>query len=352
MYGQVLRGTQLARNYELVKLVLPNMYVIGSMTHVDWAQNSNRDTDITFSFQFLVKELVPIAIRMPGVPTSSLASLIDFGSVPGFQTQTQINTVKTSMSELQQLVQDPTSTSGQIASSITGVGSGLSAGIANLSQFGNGSAVNNTFGFTTDGSGSNSSQTGLFNFTSDGSGSSVSSVFTSISANLTGLRASLFSPIYGVLSSLTKLVSAGAGAVNSIFNALTSPVRDIIRAVQDVTSQAVGIVNLVNGTIQGLTGQVISIDNQTRIALGDLTNAAGVITSAPKTIFQSVGDLVNAGTLPISVGYLQNGTLASLSSGNSSGGGGASLGGNGNGISKIALLNSGSKYSAQTAASL
>ena len=336
MYGQVLRGTELARNYELVKLVLPNMYVIGSFTHVDWGQNSQRDTDVQFSFQFLVKQLVPIAIRMPGVPTSSDAGFIDFGAIPSFQTQAQINTVKSSFSALTSAIQNPFSTTSDIASSITGLGSGLSAGISDIANtFGVGS---NSYGFTTDNSGSGS-VLGEVGSALSSAGDAVSGIFSSISANLTGLRASLFSPIYGVLSSLTKLVKGAMGSVTSIFNALTSPVRDIIRAVSDISNQAVGIVNLVNGTIQGLTGQVTAIDNQTRIALGDLKNAAGVIASAPKTIAQSIGELVNAGTLPITTGYLQNRPMASLSS-------------SGTSPSKLALLNSGAKYSAQAGASL
>lgn len=327
MYGQVLRGTELARNYELVKLVLPNMYVIGSFTHVDWAQNSQRDQDIQFSFQFMVKQLVPIAIRMPGVPTSSDAGLINFSAIPGFQTQAQINTVKSSFSALQSLIQDPTSTSSSIASSITGLGSGLSAGVtASASDYGVG---NNSYGFTMPSSPSTLSSIG----------STVSGIFTSVSANLTGLRASLFSPIYGVLSSLTKLVKSGSGSVTSIFSALTSPVRDIIRAVSDISNQAIGIVNLVNHTIQGLTGQITAIDNQTRIALGNLEHAAGVITSAPKTIAQSLGELISAGSFPITAGFLQNKPMASLSSSGSS-------------PSKLALLSSGTKYSAQAGASL
>lgn len=331
MYGQALRGTELARNYELVKFVLPNMYVIGSFTHIDWAQNSQRDQDIQFSFQFLIKQLVPIAIRMPGVPTSSDSGLIHFDSIPTFQSQAQINTVKSSFSALQSAIQNPFSTTSDIANGITGLGSGLSAGIsADASSYGVGS---NSYGFTT---GDSSSSIGS---ALSSAGDTVSSIFSSVSANLTGLRASLFSPIYGVLSSLTKLVKSAMGSVTSIFNALTSPVRDIIRAVSDISNQAVGIVNLVNGTIQGLTGQVTSIDNQTRIALGNLKNAAGVISSAPRTISQSIGELVNAGRLPITTGYLQNKPMASLSS-------------SGSAPSKLALLNSGAKYSAQAGASL
>ena len=335
MYGQVLRGTELARNYELVKLVLPNMYVIGSFTHVDWAQNSSRDQDVQFSFQFLVKQLVPIAIRVAGVPTSSDSGMIDFGAIPNFVSQASINTVKNSMSSLQSAIQNPFSTTGDISSAITGLGSGLSSGISDISNYASG-VGSNKYGFTTDGSGSTGSS---ITSALSSAGDTISGIFASVSANLTGLRASLFSPIYGVLSSLTKLVKNAMGSVTSIFNALTSPVRDIVRAVTDISNQAVGIVNLVNNTIHGLTGSVTSIDNQVRIALGSLKNAAGVTTSAPKTTFQSLGEFVNAGKLPITTGYLQNKPMASLSSSGSS-------------PSKLALLNSGKKYTAQAGASL
>jgi hypothetical protein len=347
MYGRVLRGTELAKNYELVKLVLPNMYVIGSFTHVDWAQNSQRDTDIQFTFQFMIKQLVPTAIRVAGVPVSNDAGLINFSAIPDFVTQTGINSIKSSVSSLQSLIQNPTSTSGQIASGITGLGSGLSAGINDISNYNDGSS-NNSYGFTTDGSGANA-----FGFNTSGnstangassilssSGDTSANVFASISANLTGLRASLFSPIYGVLSSLTKLVSSAMGSVTSIFNSLTSPVRDIIRAVTDISSQAIGIVNLVTGTINNLTSNVAGIDQSLRQAIGTLENAAGTITNAPKTIFQDLGALISAGSFPVTVGFLQNKPQASLS---------ASISGT---TSKIALLNSGVKFTPQSGAFL
>jgi hypothetical protein len=64
-----------------------------------------------------------------------------------------------------------------------------------------------------------------------------------------------------------------------------------------------------------------------------------VITNAPQTIFQSLAALVNAGQLPITTGYLQDRPMASLSF-------------SGTSVSKLALLNSGTKYSAQAGASL
>lgn len=325
MYGQVMRGSQLAKNYELLKLILPNMYVIGSISSMDWAQSSQRDQDIQFSFQFLVKELVPTAITLSGVPTSSDAGLIDFSALNSFRDQTGINSVKNKFADLSGIIQNPTSTLGDIAGGLSGLGEGISSAISSVSE-GVGSAV----GSVTDALGLTSGGTG-----SDG----IGGIFASISANLSGLRASLFSPIYGVLSSLTKLVKSGLGAVSSIFNSLTSPVRDVIRDIRNISNMATGIVNLVNNTIGNMTGSVISIDNELRIALGSLRHAAGVISTAPATISQSIRGLVNAGHLPITTGYLQNKPRASLSSGGSTN-------------SKLALLNSGTKHTAQSGAFL
>lgn len=328
MYGQVMRGSQLAKNYELLKLILPNMYVVGSIASMDWAQNSSRDQDIQFSFQFLVKELVPTAIVSMGVPVSSDAGLIDFSALNSFRDQTGINSAKASFSQLGNLIQDPNSTLGQIATGLSDLGSGLSSAISSAGQ-----TAASAIGSVTD-------SLGLTNGTSSSNSTGNSSnIFTSISANLSGVRASLFSPIYGVLSSLTKLVKSGLGAVSSIFNALTSPVKNIIRDIRNISNMATGIVNLINNSIGSMTGQVTSIDNELRTSLGALKHAAGVVSSAPKTITQSLRELVNAGALPITTGYLQNKPRASLSSGGST-------------YSKIALLNSGAKYTPQSGAFL
>lgn len=335
MYGQVMRGTALAKNYELLKIVLPNMYVIGSMTNMTWEQNSARDTDITFSFQFMVKQLVPTAILMAGVPTSSDAGLIDFSSIPSFVSQSGINSAKLSFATAQAAIQNPLSTTSDIASSITGIGSGLSAGISDIS--GDAAMAYKTAETKITDSAGNDLTGGASS--SSSSGSSAANILASISANLSGVRASLFSPIYGVLSSLTKLVKNVLGTASSIFNSLTSPVRDIIRDVRNISNQATNLVNLVNHTIGGITGSISSLDTETRLALGSLKNAAGAIANAPKTITQSIAELLNAGMLPITTGYLSNKPVASLSSSGSS-------------TSKIALLNSGPRHTAQTGAFL
>lgn len=58
MYTKHLRGTKAAQNYSLVELALPNATFFGSITSFSIQQNSNRDTDVSFSMGFLVKETI------------------------------------------------------------------------------------------------------------------------------------------------------------------------------------------------------------------------------------------------------------------------------------------------------
>jgi hypothetical protein len=335
MYTQVMRGSQLAMNYELLKIVLPNMYVIGTMTNMTWQQNSARDTDITFSCNFLVKQLVPTAILQTGVPTSNAATLINFSSIPSFVSQSGINSLSSQFSTAQSTIQNPMSTSSDIASSITGIGSGLSSGIGGIGADATSAYYSTETTITSSGGNGATLPAGA----SVAGGGSSANILASISANLTGVRASLFSPIYGVLSSLAKLISNVVGTASSVFSAISSTVGNILRDITDISSLAIGLVNLVNGTIATGINALNSLDAETRMVLGSLIGTAGVIASAPMTIAQSITQLLNAGTFPATTGFLMNQQISSLSSGGSS-------------TNKIALLNSGAPYTAQAGAFL
>lgn len=58
LYMNHLRGTQMAKNYALIELNMPNATFFGSITALSFSQNSARDTDIMFSMGFLVKEVI------------------------------------------------------------------------------------------------------------------------------------------------------------------------------------------------------------------------------------------------------------------------------------------------------
>lgn len=314
MYGLALRGSQLARNYELVKIVLPNMILVGTITGMSYSQNSSRDTDIPFSFQFLAKEVAPRPVSLSNVQLSNQTYLIDYNFAAQHVTTAEIQSLKKSAAAITKVFADPNRTSAQVAEALK-----------NLNKAGaNVSGVTGELPASTPAS------------TSTSTGSNI---FGSLSANLSGIRASLFSPIYGVLGSLAKLIRTATGSVQSIVSAFTTPVRNILRDIRNISNQAIGIVNLISQSIDSVTGMIRTFDNDIRATLATLKKTVGVITHAPETIGQALKRLINAGRLPATIGFLQNKPRALIFSGSRS-------------SSKIALLNSGPSYSPKLAAKL
>lgn len=318
MYGQVMRGSQLARNYELVQIVTPNMTIIGTITRMSWNQSSSTDTAIPFQFSFLAKEIIPTPVIGIGQPLSD-TSVIDFSQAASFMTQSDITAHKTQSTDILNVVQNPFSTVQDYSSVLSNTFSSSSTP------------------FSIGGSGNVSS-------TLTGSGTQIpgvtnNSIFATVSSNLAGIRASLFSPVYGVLSSLTKLIKGSTGSVSSVINSFVSPVMNILRDINSISNQAIGVVNLINNSISSITNIENSLDVQLRSTLALLNKTAGVISTAPQSITSHLRDLVNAGRLPATTGFLQNkvGTLIS-------GGNGAS--------NKLAMLNSGSPHTAESGAHL
>lgn len=305
MYGQVMRGTQLAQNYELLQIVLPNMDVIGTIPHMSWSQDSSNDTLISFEFQFLAKQIIPKPVVVPGAPLSNAASLIDFSSADSFLSQQGINSIKAQAAAVLDVVKNPASTISDIAGSMANLGGGLSGGTgASQSSNPTSSAISR---------GIDAASSAIRTVSSN-----VSDVFNSVSANLAGIRAALFSPIYGVLSSLTKLIQNVRGAVSEVFNALTSPVADIIRDVVNVTNQAIGIVNMVNAAARNpwslLDLGIGSLgEPNLRIILGSLLNSKGSIPTQPMSLEMSLRGLMKLGVISPNTRWLQDLGIPTLS---------------------------------------
>jgi hypothetical protein len=351
MYGHVMRGTQLAQNYSLLKLVLPNMTLVGSIPHMSYHQNSANDVQIQFEFQFIVKEMTPNPVLSSGSALSSAANLINFGTANSFLSQQGINSILSQSNALQSTIADPSSTVSDIASGMAGLGSGLNGSVASYMQGLDDSTSSATPGIGSTASGTvggigsaignavNSGISSLVNG-SNSLSAGINDVFYSIDSNLAGIRASLFSPIYGVLTSLTKLISNVAGDVATVFAALAAPVANIIRDVASVASQALGILNIISAagnTILGI-GNLSQADLQ--ISIGQLSNTMGCVTTQPIPAVMTLQAMLNSGTLPATTGYLINPPIAALAYNTS------------NLPTKIAMLNSGPTPTATTGASL
>ena len=163
----------------------------------------------------------------------------------------------------------------------------------------------------------------------------------------------LFSPIYGVLTSLTKLVKRTFGDITSIFKSIMSPVQNILRDITNISNQAIGLVNLVNGSIRGLgrmiQSEIGSTKQQFKLAMKSLGKAAGAIATAPITVMQSTQAMFTSGGFNSAStsrpAFLAENKKASLSA--------AILTGGTKGPAyKIALLQGAPSYSASKGASL
>lgn len=320
MYSNVLRGSELARNYELVRLVLPNMTLEGTINRTSWSQNSSRDVDIPFQFGFLAKLITPTPIVAPNKPLTN-DPVINWDKASGFLTQMDQNSIKFSSlhqktQDLTSVIKDPLSSTSDYADSLINLGKSAAAS-ANTMDI-------------------NIEEPSTF----ANIGTSLSSMFTGLTSNLSGVRASLFSPVYGVLSSLTKLIKSVTGSIASVVNGFTNPVKNILRDIKNISNQAIGIVNLVNNSIKGITNIVANTDRELQSTIALLKKTAGVVSSSPKSISSSLRELYNAGKLPRTTKFLNTGYKPNLS---------------GKGVipnTKFALLNSGKKHTPESGAKL
>lgn len=296
-YFTVLRGTQLAKNYQLAKLNLPNMSVVGTIMGLSYSQDSSRDTDIRFTMQFLAKSVIPRPVLLPSEILNNNAVKLDLDIAEGlerFRNKATINSIKN-----------------KLTSTKTYLGSSLDMKETAVSQ-----AIQ---GFGSTVVGAISSARGFFD-------ESITGIFS-----VAELRANLLSPVYGVLTTLTKVVKSITGASLSFLNDVTSPLTDIMRDVRTIANEAISLVNAVESGVDSLVGQIENVDKDLRKTIKALKNASGAISRSPENISNILKRLELVGR--------KKGGLASLKSG-------------GRSKAKKALLTSGTPYTAESGANI
>jgi len=297
MYSDFLRGTQTARNYELLTLVLPNMILSGTISAFNFSQDSARDVDVPFSIQFIAKTITPRPAVADSAISSNLTNTIDFSKAAKFNSQKSINSLKGQIASLTNVIKNPLSSLKDKASALTSIGSGLSEVYSLASA---GSKLTSTIeGWS---SGANSTFSNIKN----------SSMFQTITSTLTGIRTNLFSPIYGVLSSLTKLVSNVANGATRLFLSLITPVRNILRDITSIARKVQSLVNLVESSIKGfgrtVSGELKGVKADYKTALKELGKAAGAVASSPRTVSHALATMFSHGVLTTSAPFLKSST--------------------------------------------
>lgn len=273
LYQSVLRGSQLATNFALIQLTLPNMVLTGTISQLATNQDSQRDTDIAFSMQFVAKSVVPLPVIQVGAPnTNMLSTLIDF-------------------SANQSGIQGYSNAIGTVAGGFT-------------------NPVISTIG----------------NVTGTVAGIGGSSAFPDTA--LTSFRTNIFSPILGVISSITQVVQTNTGTVSAIVNSLSNEVAQVVRDITSFASEATSIANMVENSLNyslPMSGTQIA---DVGAVLSSLNNSAGVITRVPATLGDNVRSLLSSGQI-----NANSPTLTSRSS---------------TSISLSAILSSGAAYNPST----
>lgn len=278
-YWSVLRGTQLAKNHQLAQINLPNMTVIGTISALSYSQDASRDTDIRFNMQFIAKSIVPRPVLLPSEMLTNSAMKLDLTNLPArFTTMAEINNVKYQVAEAKAYLNN---------SALGGYVGGVTGAIRDT--------ISSTRGFFDDTVG------GLFSVAS--------------------LRANLLSPVYGVLTTLTKVVKSITGDILSLFGADVSIVGGIVDDVKSIANQAISLVNAVTGGINQIVGNIAEGSNDIKDTIKAVENAVGAVTSIPETVATILKKLTKAG--------MKSNHTAALRSGNIS-------------KSKLALINSGS----------
>jgi hypothetical protein len=297
-YGEFLRGSQTARNYELVKLILPNMVLTGTISGFGWNQDSSRDTDIAFQFQFIAKIVAPRPASGGNMISSNSMKNVNFSKAKSFLGQSDINNLKGQLDKFTEKITNPESSMRDKGKALDEIGSGSGGSFDAFLV----STKNSIKGFqkTVDGWDKQSKSTAKQVETS--------SMFKTVTSSLTGIRTNLFSPIYGVLSSLTKLITNTANSVNKLVNSLIRPVRNILRDITNISKKAVALVNLVNNSIKGigrnLNSQLKGLRNDYKAAIKALKKASGTLASAPQTATHSVLNMFSSGALPANAPFL------------------------------------------------
>lgn len=296
-YWGILRGTQMAKNHQLAQINLPNMTIVGTITGISYQQEASRDTDIRFNMQFLAKSIVPRPVLLPSEMLNNNALLLNLkqADLPArFQDTAMINNIKRSVSSAQ----------AYLGSTLGAASSAFSEGIEGF-----GATVSNAIG----------SAKAFFDDSVGG--------FLSVAS----LRANLIAPVYGVLTTLTKVVKSITGQVLSLFSSGSSLLGTVLADVKAITNEAMSLVNAIEGGINDIVSQFEKGANDLRRTIQAIKNAAGAIANSPENISNILKRLSKTGG--------KKGYIASLKSGR---------------VSKahIALINSGSAYKSGSGATL
>lgn len=343
-YQEFLRGTQLARRYEEMIFLMPNMTIGGAIMDLSYAQDASRWVDIPFTATILVRTLKFRPVILGGdinapqqfassgtpkatlsfsainntkiavgglsigaaVPTEAVATLLDGAATPADSAATLLKGAATPTDSLASL---------SMASSLMNLQQGLIPG-TNGSAGGSGAWMTNAF-------------------------SSVSGFLKTLSGYINDVQSYIESAIQDTgIGSFISLLDQAGGDINSVI----STVSGLVGTVENDVASVIG-------TVASIPGEIIDAFSAPLANLltlkGNFTNFVDQILALPGTISateQAAVQQLIAATVPLASAPLftpGSGTNGLVLSGSSA----ASLGGGGSGSNSSAGLGAGSSGS-------
>lgn len=157
----------------------------------------------------------------------------------------------------------------------------------------------------------------------------VGSIIDTFTSELNAFRSSVISPVYGMISVITKVVKATTGDITSLISAFSDPVNRILGDITSIATQIVSIANLIEQGTENITRIPKNVETNLKNTIRALRSSAGAVSRVPENVSQ----IIKRNALG---GSIRQGSAILSSKGP-------------RGRSKAYLLSSGSQYSTQKA---
>lgn len=253
LYNTFLRGTQLAKNFEMIELVLPNMKVTGSIISLSHQQNSARDTDIPFSLQFYAKKIEMLPKIVLNAPIQNITTNAIFSNTTFDRNRNS-----------------------QGAS----LASGTVGGFSEPTYL----AAPSTF----------------------------TSATSSIATGYTWFRNNIVSPVVSVIASLTRIIQIISKDITKLVSSFTDPLNAILRDVMSISVQANAVASLIESKAAGI-GRLLSTPGiNLRNTLSSLKNTAGVISRLPENVSSAFKKNYRTGRIKRGAAILSSGSQGTI----------------------------------------
>lgn len=290
-YEQFLRGTALAEHKTLVEITTCNMQVIGTITSLSTRQSAERDTDVQFNMQMLVKTIRYDAIEgandVGSIRNTLSNTFANTGFIPSLAQQ-PINSIKASSPA------DATAYTARGADT----GNNNGASLTDYQQGDSGYALNAALG--------SNEQLSFYSlnpvYTSaydNNQYRSAAEVRQSINA-IPGYAQDVIRGIRSIRSMLFSVASIPLGflsRINNEINFVLRGPREILREIQGLGLGLQGIVGQLYSEVTEPFYAVNALRSQFDSTVNTIKNTAGTIAFIPRTLSEEIKYLTSSNAL-------------------------------------------------------